>query len=359
MLEEQKKISRRLDELEESGKSRIESDLNTSALSKVTGLHLLDKHQKGISPFLTRIKESYLPDEFAVRIKLGSLQEARDKHGLTALALLAVSPSKVDDSDLDDSKDSGSGTKGTAKGKLEIHLRVFTGKRLDLYVRDFVRYLRMTGQKAADEMARADLIVTGCKNEWLRGVVDDILTTSETWVHLLKQLESAFPHFQTDASIRGALEKVQKLKELPTPADVRQLQQKLKSRMIQLKIPMSETEKLLLLTRKMQKKTWTECRSTVERKAKTHTYQDLADLLEELAIERISDQHVEGEREAPLNFLKGANKNKDRNQKPPPEAGQDEEIQDLYWSEGQKGNGGKGKGKGRGKGSGGRERRLR
>ena len=90
----------------------------------------------------------------------------------------------------------------------------------------------------------------------------------------------------------------------------------------------------------------------MERKAKTHTYQDLADLLEELALERISDQHVEGEREAQLNFLKGGNKNKNQNQEPPPEAGQDEEIQDLYWSEGQKGNGGKGKGKGRGKGSG-------
>ena len=258
----------------------------------------------------------------------------------------------MDDSDLNDSKDSGSGTKGTAKGKLEIPLPVFTGKRLDLYARDFVRYLRMTGQKAADEMTRADLIVTGCKNEWLRGVVDDILTTSESWVHFLKQVESAFPHFETDASIRGALEKVQKLKEIPTPADVRQLLQKLKSLMTQLKIPMSETEKLLLLTRKIQKKTWTECRSTVERKAKTHTYQDLADLLEELALERISDQHVEGEREAQLNFLKGGKKNKNQNQEPPPEAGQDEEIQDLYWSEGQKGNGGKGKGKGRGKGSG-------
>ena len=288
-----------------------------------------------------------------MRIKVGSLQEARYKHGLTALALLAVSPSKVDDSDLDDSKDSGSNTKGTAKGKLEIPLPVFTGKRLDLYARDFVRYLRMTGQKAADEMTRADLIVTGCKNEWLRGVVDDILTTSESWVHFLKQLESAFPHFETNASIREALEKVQKLKELPTPADVRQLLQKLKSLMIQLKIPMSQTEELLLLTRKIQKKTWTECRSTVERKAKTNTYQDVADLLEELTLERISDQHVEGEREAQLKFLKGANKNKDRYQEPPPEVGQDEEIQDLYWSEGQKGNGGKGKGKGRGKGSGG------
>ena len=208
----------------------------------------------------------------------------------TALALLAVSPSKIEDSDLNDSKDSGSGTKGTAKGKLEIPLPVFTGKCLDLYECDFVRYLRMTGQKAADEMTHADLIATGCKNQGLRGVVDDILTTSESWVHFLKQLESAFPHFETDASFPGALEKVQTLKEFPTTAAVRQLLQKLKSLMIQLKIPMSKTEKLLLLTRRIQKKTWTECRWTVERKAKTHTYKDLADLLEELALERTSDQ---------------------------------------------------------------------
>ena len=163
MLEEEKEFSRRLDELEESGKRRIESDPNISALSKVTGLHQLDNHQKGISPFLPRIKESYLPVKLAVKIKVSSLQEERDEYELTAIALLAVSPSRLEDSGLGDSKDSGSGTKGTAKGKLEIHLPVFTGKRLDLYMRDFVRYLRMTGQKTADEMTRADLIVTSCK----------------------------------------------------------------------------------------------------------------------------------------------------------------------------------------------------
>ena len=90
MLQEQKKISRRLEKLEEYGKSRIQSDLNISALSKLTGFHLIDDHQKGISPFLPGIQESYVPDEFPVKIKVSSLQEARDKHGLTALALPAV-----------------------------------------------------------------------------------------------------------------------------------------------------------------------------------------------------------------------------------------------------------------------------
>ena len=61
-----------------------------------------------------------MPDEFDVKIKVISLQKARDKHGPTALALLAVLLSKVGDTDLDDSKDSGSGMKVTAKGKLEI-----------------------------------------------------------------------------------------------------------------------------------------------------------------------------------------------------------------------------------------------
>ena len=73
----------------------------------------------------------------------------------------------------------------------------------------------MNGQKAADEITRTNLIETGCKNKWLRGLVDDILTTSKSWVHFLKQLEPAFPHFETHASIRRALEKVQKFKELP------------------------------------------------------------------------------------------------------------------------------------------------
>ena len=53
------------------------------------------------------------------------------------------------------------------------------------------------------------------------------------------------------------------------------------------------------------------------------------------------------------NFLKGGYKNKDRNQEPPPEVRQDEKIQDLYWSEGQKGNGAKGRGRGKGSGRGG------
>ena len=68
--------------------------------------------------------------------------------------------------------------------------------------------------------------------------------------------------------------------------------------MSQFNVPPSETKKLLLLSRKLQKKTWAKCRSTVERKAKTHTYSDLAELREELALERESDHHVAGDREA-------------------------------------------------------------
>ena len=49
----------------------------------------------------------------------------------------------------------------------------------------------MTEQKVPVEMTGADLIVTGCENEWLPGVVDDFLTTSESWVHFMEQLESA------------------------------------------------------------------------------------------------------------------------------------------------------------------------
>ena len=44
---------------------------------------------------------------------------------------------------------------------------------------------------------------------------------------------------------------------------------------------------------KIPTRTWDDCRTTSERKSGTHTYDDLVDLLIELALERENDFHVE------------------------------------------------------------------
>ena len=53
------------------------------------------------------------------------------------------------------------------------------------------------------------------------------------------------------------------------------------------------TEPHLCLVSKIPTRTWDDCRSTSERKSWTHTYNDLVDVLIELALEREKDSHME------------------------------------------------------------------
>ena len=53
------------------------------------------------------------------------------------------------------------------------------------------------------------------------------------------------------------------------------------------------TEPHLWLTSKIPQRTWDDCRSTSERKSGTHSYDELVDLLIELALEGENDSHME------------------------------------------------------------------
>ena len=53
------------------------------------------------------------------------------------------------------------------------------------------------------------------------------------------------------------------------------------------------TEPHLWLMSKIPQRTWDDCRATAERKSRTHSYDELVDLLIELALERENDSHME------------------------------------------------------------------
>ena len=53
------------------------------------------------------------------------------------------------------------------------------------------------------------------------------------------------------------------------------------------------TDPHLWLMSKIPTRTWDSCRTTSERKSRTHTYNDLLDLLIELALERENDARME------------------------------------------------------------------
>ena len=53
------------------------------------------------------------------------------------------------------------------------------------------------------------------------------------------------------------------------------------------------TEPHLWLMGKIPQRTWDNCRATSERKSRTHSYDELVDLLIELALERENNCHME------------------------------------------------------------------
>ena len=72
------------------------------------------------------------------------------------------------------------------------------------------------------------------------------------------------------------------------------------------------TEPHLWLMSKIPQCTWDDCRATSERKSRTHSYDELVDLLIELALERENDSQME-------KFLK---KHWGRGGNPTPECGE-------------------------------------
>ena len=71
----------------------------------------------------------------------------------------------------------------------------------------------------------------------------------------------------------------------------------------------------LWLMSKIPTRTWDACRTTLKRKSRTHTYDDLVDLLMKLVLERENDSHME-------KFLKG---HLGRGGDPTPERGEGKE----------------------------------
>ena len=80
---------------------------------------------------------------------------------------------------------------------------MFTGRNIVFGAKDFARFLRLTGQTKASDMIKADLVVTGCKTDWLRELLEDLLSESNTFVEFLSKIEETFAADQCTARIAG------------------------------------------------------------------------------------------------------------------------------------------------------------
>ena len=102
--------------------------------------------------------------------------------------------------------------------------------------------------------------------------------------------EKLYPSYDTDIEIIQEIERIPRLKEYPTTADIPQYVQNLSTLTDQLATSYYDSSKALLhLLRLVPPKSMDEKRATPEELSRIHTFNSLVDLLYEFALQRKSD----------------------------------------------------------------------
>ena len=177
------------------------------------------------------------------------------------------------------------------RSKILVNLPEFTGKDLSELAENFGRFLRMTGQTRASGRVKCDLLLQCCKTKYLEKQVKQIVTESA--------LESQYPSYGTNLSIRAEIQNLAALPNNPKPARISELLADV-DHWVGRRTPGSygSNELLFWLVAELPQEVWDEYRATAERKTRAPTYEDLCVLLLELALEKESDQHLNAYRPA-------------------------------------------------------------
>ena len=141
---------------------------------------------------------------------------------------------------------------------------------------------------------KCSLLKRSCKKKFMQKQVKQIVKTCYTWTEVLQRLEKTFPVYETDLSVRTQIEELPMLPEFPSAARVSEYVCDLEYLFPRMKMgSYGATEPHLWLMSKIPQRTLDDCRATFERKSRTHSYDELPDLLIELALERENDSHME------------------------------------------------------------------
>ena len=103
-----------------------------------------------------------------------------------------------------------------------------------------------------------------------------------------------YPVYETDLSVRTEIEELPPFREFPTAARISVFLAQLEE-LIGCMNPSSygPTEPHLWIVAKIPTRTWENCRETSGRKSRTHSYDDLVDLLLKMAMQRENDSHMD------------------------------------------------------------------
>ena len=137
----------------------------------------------------------------------------------------------------------------------------------------------MTGQSHVDVATKCSLLKRSCKKKFLQKQVKQIVKTCSTWADLLQRLEKTCPVYETDLSVRTQIGELPMLPEFPSAARVSEYVCDLQYLFSRMNVgSYGATEPHLWVMSKIPSRTLDDCRTTSERKSRTHTYNDLGDL---------------------------------------------------------------------------------
>ena len=261
-------------------------------LSPSPGLGTLadDLKRSRVSRLLPKVT---CPSPFHPRARTVPIAELQDvpvteteKRGLSTLAPLAgVSPPPS-------GLTPGGGKMGRpiAQANIQVELPKFDLKRLPEWLSCFL----LTDQYHVDVATTCSLLKRACNRKFLQRQVKQIVKTCLTCAEVLQGLEKTLPVYETDLSVRTQIEELPMLPEFPSPARVSEYVCDLEYLFSRMNVgSYGATEPHLWLMSKILQSTWDDCRATSERKSRTHSYDKLADLLIELALQRENDSHME------------------------------------------------------------------
>ena len=177
---------------------------------------------------------------------------------------------------------------------MQLELPELDPKNLPESAEAFAVILLLTIQSHVDVATERSLLKRSCKKKFLQKQVKQIVKTCPTWAEVLQRLEKCFPIYETDLSVRTNIEELPMLSEFPSAARVSEYVRDLEYLFSRMNVgSYGATEPHLWIMSKVPTRTWDDCRTTSERKSRTHTYDDLVNLLIELALERENDSHME------------------------------------------------------------------
>ena len=292
------------------------SDADVTAMSEAVKAKLgiteplpkqaLLSHSPGLSTLADDLKRSRVsellpkvtcPSPFHPRVRtvpIGELQDVpvteTEKRGLSAVAPLAgvfPPPSGL-------TPGGGKSGRPITHANIPLEFPEFDPKNLPEWAEEFAECLLLTGQSHVDVATKCSLLKRSCKRKFLQKHVKQIVKTCSTWAEVLHRLEKTFPVYETDLSVRTQIEQLPMLPEFPSAARVTEHVCDLEYLFSRMNVgSYGATEPHLWLKSKMPQHTWDDCRATSERESRTHSYDDLVDLLIELALEREKDSHKE------------------------------------------------------------------